>query len=289
LEGRVTAVHSSYCLVSTGDKTLRCAFRGRLRHGSVQVIPGDLVRLSQTGDENLIEEVLPRKNFLIRPQVANIDQVVVVTAVTRPPIDRVYLDRVLVHLESRDIEAVICLNKKDLEDPKEMQRLASVYEKAGYPVAITSAVTGDGLSDLVGLMGGKNVVLAGASGVGKSKIISALMDLEIDTGGLSKLRRGRHTTKGVTLYKIGRSAYLADTPGFSRLDIIDCEPFDLAYYYREMTELVPFCHFPRCLHKTEEQCAVRSALDEGKIAPERYETYLALLDECLEKEKRRYD
>jgi ribosome biogenesis GTPase len=288
LEGRVTAVHSSYCLVWVGGETVRCSLRGRLRHGSVQVIPGDLVRISRKKDQGLVEEVLPRKNSLIRPPVANIDRVVVVTAVTHPPIDLVYVDRILVHLESQDIDAVVCFNKVDIEDPDEVRRLSAVYEKAGYEVARTSAVTAEGLSDLVQRMQGRNVVFAGASGVGKSKILSSVTERDISTGRLSKIRRGRHTTKGVTLYPVEGGAFVADTPGFSRLDIVDCEPFSLGYYYREMIELAPLCHFPRCLHKTEELCAVREALAEGAIAPERYETYLSLLDECIEREKRKY-
>lgn len=285
----MTAVHSSYCLVSSGSETVRCAFRGRLRHGSVRVLAGDAVRLSTTRGENLIEEVLPRKNCLARPPIANVDRVVVMTAVTHPPIDPVYVDRLLVHLEARDIEAVVCLNKKDIEDGSEIARLTSAYKLAGYPVAVTSAVTGEGVPELVAMMSGASVVLAGPSGVGKSKVLSAIINSGIETGGLSRIRRGRHTTKGVTLYRVGESSFLADTPGFSRLDMIDCEPSDLAYYYKEMAEYVPLCRYPRCLHKTEEDCAVRKALCAGKISPLRYETYLALLDECLEKEKHKYE
>lgn len=289
MEGRVTAVHSSYCLVWAGESTVRCSLRGRLRHLSAQVTAGDLVRVSRRDGEYLIEEILPRKNFLIRPPVANVDLVVVVTAVTHPPIDLTYIDRILVHLESQDIDAVMCFNKADIEDPAEVRRLEDIYRKAGYDVVVTSALSGEGISELVGKMKGSNVVLAGASGVGKSKILSAITQEEISTGRLSKIRRGRHTTKGVTLYPVQGGAFIADTPGFSRLNVVECEPFTLAYYYREMMDLAPLCHFPRCLHKTEDSCAVREALSEGRIAPERYETYLALLDECLEREKHKYE
>jgi len=289
LQGRVTAVHSAYCLVWIEGSTVRCSLRGRFRHLSVRVTPGDLVRVSRKDGEHLIEEVLPRKNFLIRPPVANVDLAIVVTAVTHPPIDLTYMDRILVHVESQEIDSVVCFNKADIEDPGEIRRLASIYEKAGYAVVVASALTGQGIDELVEKMKGSNVVLAGASGVGKSKILSAITKQEVATGQLSKIRRGRHTTKGVTLYPVEGDAFIADTPGFSRLNVVECEPHDLGYYYREMADLVPLCHFPRCLHKTEDACAVREALAEGRLARERYETYLTLLEECLEREKYKYE
>ncbi len=289
MEARILAVHSAYCEAAAGTRTVRCSFRGRLRRESADVYAGDLVVLQDKGKDLVIDRVLQRKNLLPRPAVANVDEAIVVTAITRPPIDLLYVDRLLVHLESQDIEAVVCVNKTDIEDGREVARVRAIYEKAGYPTAETSAVTGFGLSGLVSAMQGKNVVLAGASGVGKSKILSALLEKELETGTLSRMSRGRHTTKGVTLYRVGETGFLADTPGFSRLDVIDCEPENLSYYYREMTELVPLCHYPRCLHKTEDLCEVRKALSEGRIGEERYRNYLSLLVESQERGKRKYE
>lgn len=248
-----------------------------------------MVGLLENGDELRIDRILPRKNVMVRPAVANVDQVIVVFAVTQPPLDLVYVDRLLVHLESLGIEGVVCVNKVDIEDRDRVSHLLEVYKRAGYVAVATSAVTGEGLSELAAAMQGRAVVLAGASGVGKSKILSAILNREIETGTLSRVSRGRHTTKGVNLYRIGESGFLADTPGFSRLDVITCEPSKLSYYYREMAELVPLCHYPRCLHKTEELCEVRKALSEGRIGEERYRTYLSLLEECQDKERRKYE
>lgn len=286
---RILSVHSSHCVAVSGSEAVRCSFRGRGRRESSDVYPGDLVELGQRGEDFVIERVSPRKNLLIRPQVANVDQVVLVTAITRPPYDLLYIDRVLVHLEARDIDAVICINKADVEDPAEVEHLRAIYSGAGYAVAVTSAMTGDGIPSLVQAIQGANAVLAGASGVGKSRILSRLTGNDLSTGELSRLGRGRHTTKGVTLYRVGESGYLADTPGFSKLDVVECEPEQLAYYYREMTELIPLCHYPRCLHKTEDLCEVRKALAEGKIGEERYRSYLSLLEECREKGKHKYE
>ena len=287
MEARILSVHSSYCQAVSGDRTLLCSFRGRLRRDGVEVHAGDLVELRKKGDDLVIDRVLDRKNLIERPLVANVDQAVVVTAITSPAIDLLYIDRILVHLEARDIDAVVCVNKSDIEDPGEIRRIAAIYRGAGYPVVVTSAVSGDGLPLLVSAVQGKNSVLAGASGVGKSKMLSALLGLDLATRTLSRLGRGRHTTKGVTLYRIGASGFLADTPGFSKLDAVDCEPEELSYYYREMAELVPLCHFPRCLHKTEDLCEVRKAVAEGRIGEERYRSYLSLLGERRDKERYR--
>lgn len=250
---------------------------------------GDIVDLLEKRADVVIDRVRDRKNLMIRPAVANVDQAVVVTAVTQPPIDLLYVDRLLVHLEAQDIEAAVCINKSDVEDRARVGWLRAVYEKAGYPVVVTSAVTCEGLESLVRVMQGKNVVLAGESGVGKSKILSALLNQNLLTAALSRQSHGRHTTKGVTLYRAGDSGFLADTPGFSKLDVIDCKPEDLGYYFREMTDLIPGCHFPRCLHRTEDLCEVRRALSEGRIGEERYRSYLGLLAECQMKEKRKYE
>jgi ribosome biogenesis GTPase len=289
LEARILAVHSAFCEAASGDRDLTCSFRGRLRRESADVYAGDLVEITEKGKDLVIDRVLQRKNLMPRPSVANVDKAVVVVTITEPPLDLMYLDRLLVHLESQDIEAVVCVNKADIEDPAEMSRVQRIYEGAGYPSVVTSARTGEGLPSLVEAMQGNVVVLAGASGVGKSKLLSALLQMELVTGTLSRRSRGRHTTKGVTLYRVGESGFLVDTPGFSKLDVIDCEPSNLSYYYREMTDLVPLCHYPRCLHKTEDLCEVRNALAEGRIGEERYRTYLSLLEECQGKEKRKYE
>lgn len=289
MEARILSVHSSYCDAAYGSENLRCSFRGRLRRENADVHAGDVVELQDKRGDLVIDHILERKNLLIRPAVANVDQAIVVTAMRQPPVDLIYIDRLLVHLESRDIEAVVCINKSDIEDAAEIGRVRAIYEKAGYPAVVTSAVTGDGLKSLSQVMQGRNVVLAGASGVGKSKILSSLLRLDLLTATLSRQSRGRHTTKGVTLYRVGDSGFLADTPGFSKLDVIDCEPEELCYYYREMTGLVPLCHFPRCLHKTEDLCEVRKAVSEGRIGEERYRSYLRLLGECQLKEKRKYE
>jgi len=289
LKGRVLAVHSSECTVALGEKTQSCKFRGRLRQEDTEICAGDVVEVSQVNGGFIVEKVLPRKNILIRPPVANVDQVVVVTAISKPPLDLLYIDRVLVHLEAQDISGIICVNKHDIEKAEDIEKVVRIYSSAGYPCVVTSAVTGYGMNNLAQYMEEKVTVLAGQSGTGKSKILSTLLGVGLLTGNLSRLGRGRHTTKGVKLFRTKQDGFVADTPGFSKIDLFEVEPHELGYYYPEMSRHAPSCHFPRCLHRTETRCAVKNAVDEGKIARERYENYLILLEECVERAKRRYE
>ncbi len=289
LEGRIIAVHSAFCIVASEGNDYRCVLRGRIRRETDQVFPGDLVTVDKKHGRFVIDRVHPRRNLLIRPPVANVDQMVVVTAITSPPKDTLGTDRLLVHGEMQGITGAICINKCDLEDPEEVSSLKEIYENAGYPVIVTSATEGKGLDELSESIEGTVFIVAGASGVGKSRILSKLLGIEIEVRKLGRTGRGRHTTKGVTLYKLGRSGFLADTPGFNKVTLPDCEPHELATYYPEMAQYTYSCYYPRCLHKTETLCQVKSALQEGKISPERYANYLVLLEECLEKEKRKYE
>lgn len=287
--GRVLSVHSSECKVDLGDEVVSCAFRGRLRLEYSQVHTGDIVHVTGSADSYLIEGIAERKNLLARPPIANVDQAIVVTAITQPPLDLAYVDRILVQLEHEAIEGVLCINKQDLEDEGEIARVERIYSDAGYRCVVTSAVTGKGLDKLADLFRGKVTVFAGQSGVGKSKLISALMGVRLLTDELSQGLRGRHTTKWVSLIRTPGNGYVADTPGFSRLDLVDVEPRELSFLYPEFREHAVLCHFPRCLHKTESRCAVLDALDRGQIPLERYDNYLMFLEELIERAKKKYE
>ncbi|HHY11705.1 MAG TPA: ribosome small subunit-dependent GTPase A [Firmicutes bacterium] len=283
------SVHSSECRVAIEEDIVSCTFRGRLRLGYSQVHAGDLVHVSQSAGAYVIDEIATRRNLLSRPPIANVDQAIVVTAITQPPLDLLYVDRILAQLEFEEIQGVICVNKQDIENEGEIGRVSRIYSSAGYKCVVTSAVTGYGLDGLAGLVRGKVTVFAGQSGAGKSKLISALMGVKLLTGQLSQGLRGRHTTRWVQLIRAPGDGYIADTPGFSRLDLVDVEPHELGFLYPEIKERAALCHFPRCLHKTESRCEVLDALSKGKIAQERYSNYLMLLEEATERAKRRYE
>lgn len=292
LEGRVLSVRCDGCLVSVGTDIFRCGWRGRLRYESQKVLAGDIVEIEGGSGAWVVSRVLPRKNALIRPPFANIDQVVVVLSVVEPEVDPVVADRLLVALERESIAGVVCINKCDLycdATADTARKVTEAYKIAGYPTVLTSAVTGQGLDRLAGFLRGKVTVLAGPSGVGKSLLISKLTGNPQVVGDLSKIGRGRHTTKWVSLLPVGDDGYLADTPGFQKVDLVDVEPERLSYLFREMAELAPLCRFPRCLHKTEPGCRVKEAVSEGAVAELRYENYLRLLEECLEAWKNRYE
>jgi ribosome biogenesis GTPase len=285
----VLSVHSSECRVDLGEEVVSCAFRGRLRLGYSQVHTGDIVHISRSADTCVIEGIAERKNLLVRPPIANVDQAIVVTAITEPPLDLAYIDRILVQLEYEDIQGVVCINKQDIEDEDEIARVEKIYSDAGYQCVVTSAVTGYGLDKLSDLFRDKVTVFAGQSGVGKSKLISALMGVKLLTGELSQGSRGRHTTKWVNLIQTPGNGYVADTPGFSRLDLADVEPHELSLLYPEFREHALSCHFPRCLHKTESRCMVLDALRKGQVPQERYDNYLMFLEELIERARRKYE
>lgn len=283
------SVHSSECKVAIGGKVVSCIFRGRLRLGCSQVHTGDLVRVTQSKGTYVIDEIVNRKNLLLRPPIANVDQAIVVTAITQPPLELAYVDRILVQLEFEEIDGVICINKQDIENEDAISKVVQIYTTAGYRCIVTSAKTGYGLDELAQLFHGKVTVFAGQSGTGKSELISAIVGVQLLTGELSHGLRGRHTTRWVKLLQAPGDGYIADTPGFSRLDLVDVEPHELGFLYREIEGYALLCHFPRCLHKTESKCEVRKALSSGKISPERYSNYLMLLEEAIERARTKYE
>ncbi|HHY69841.1 MAG TPA: ribosome small subunit-dependent GTPase A [Bacillota bacterium] len=286
MTGRILAVHSAECEVALEDKVVSCIMRGRLKAKDSSVYAGDIVTVSCLDGQYVIEEVHERRNLLIRPPVANVDQGILVTAVTQPPMSYLYMDRVLLQMEYEGVRGVVCVNKQDIEDPYEIERIVQVYSSAGYECVVTSALTGYGLEKLASILDDKVTVFAGQSGVGKSKLIGSLIGVDVLIGDLSNKGRGRHTTRWVKIFPIGDNGFVADTPGFSRIDLVPVEPHELGFLFPDIGKYAELCHFPRCLHKTEDKCAVKDAVSDGKISLQRYQSYINLLDEAME--QRRY-
>lgn len=268
-----------------------CKAKGVFRKEKIKPLVGDNVRIEILDEENKtgnIVEIFPRKNELIRPAVANIDQALVVFAVTKPTPHFNLLDRFLVMMERKGIPVVLCFNKKDIATSPEIAELEAIYEKCGYPIVFTSALEQENIEEIRRLLLKKTTAIAGPSGVGKSSLINLLQNqVQMETGTISrKIERGKHTTRHSELIAVDADSYIMDTPGFSSLYVNDFEKEELKYYFREFASYEGQCRFQGCDHVHEPGCAVKEALEEGKIHPIRYKNYLEMYTEL--KEKKRY-
>ncbi len=288
-EGIILKGYSGFYYVQAGEKLWECSLRGRFRLHAQDFLPGDRVKISPLkGHKGVIEEVLPRTNALVRPPVANVEQVIVVFALVTPQPDRNLLDRILIQAEAAGVNPVVCFNKADLALPPETDAAVELYRSIGYEVILVSAKSGQGVEELRRVLEGKTSVFAGPSGVGKSSLLNAVHPgLQLKTGEVSaKLRRGRHTTRHVELIPLDGGGLVADTPGFSSLDLPPMQREELSRFFPEFLEHAPQCKFSTCLHRLEPQCAVKAAVELGRIDSKRYADYLAFLTEVIEQERR---
>lgn len=264
------------------EESVKCAARGIFRNRGISPVAGDRV-LVETGEnsEPVISEIRERKNFLVRPPLANLDKIVFVNSVAEPAVNRFILDKLVAIADSKGIEPVIVFTKIDLETAGE---LPGIYRGIGIDVCAVDNLTGEGADEVRKLVEGGITAFVGNSGVGKSSLLNALYpELALETAHISKkLGRGRHTTRQVELFALG-GGYIADTPGFST---VDTERYcripkgELDGAFREFGEYLGECAFANCAHVKEKGCAVRAAVEEGKIAVSRYESYLRMFEEA---------
>lgn len=296
--GLITKALSGYYYVLPDDgeqSVIQCRARGIFKKRGLTPLVGDRVVYSMASDdEGTVDELLPRKSELIRPPIANVDTALLVFAVTQPDISLALLDKFLVHTERAKLRTILCLTKSDLlaDDPELAQRidtLSAAYEAMGYAVLRCSAVSGEGLTAVSDALRGCMTVFSGQSGVGKSSLLNQLVPgINLETGEISnRLGRGRHTTRHVELIAHPDGGFIADTPGFSQLDFADIEAEELSLYFAEMAPLMEACKFRGCLHLSEPDCAVRAALQEGRIQHSRYDHYAQFVQEIRDR-KRRY-
>jgi len=302
-EGLIVKALSGFYYVQPdgADGVVACRARGLFKKQGISPLVGDKVRYEQKEDgsgEGTVIELHPRSTSLVRPPIANVDTALIVFAVTRPDINRTLLDKFLTLSELSGLQSVICFTKSDLLDvPSEdaealknqVEQLRNLYERIGYPVFLTSIRAGTGFEPLLSALEGRITVIAGQSGVGKSSLLNRLIPgLTLETNEISeKLGRGKHTTRHVELFRIGRKGWLADTPGFSQLELPDVEPERLSEAFPEIAEASAGCKFRGCLHLKEPGCKVREAVETGEIDGERYEHYADFVTELRDR-KRRY-
>lgn len=267
-----------------------CKAKGIFRNKKIKPSVGDDVEFEITDSAVLtgnITAVHERKNTLIRPAVTNVDQAVIIFALSEPEPNFNLLDRFLIMMAMQGVSTIICLNKSDLKDASYGEEKKSIYEQAGYRVVICSTYDGSGMDALRELIHGKTTVFAGPSGVGKSSILNSLKpEAEVKTGNLSeKIKRGKHTTRHSELIWIKNDTYIMDTPGFSSLYIPDMEEAELKEYYGEFSLYSPGCRYNGCLHINEPDCKVKLALEEGFISRLRYDNYIQLYNEIKNRRK----
>ena len=284
-----------FLLRKTGRRrdVLQCRARGIFKKKGITPLVGDRViyEVEKTGEGTVIE-IEPRSSELVRPPIANVDTVVLVFSVAEPEVSVKLLDRFLVHTELSGLETLICFSKHDLSKRNvSLPQAVKKYEQIGYEVLITSAKERVGTDELMKRLVGHISVFAGQSGVGKSTLLNAMVPgLNSQTNVISrKLGRGRHTTRHVELIALPEGGWIADTPGFSQLDLDHLEPEQLALGFREFQQPnVAPCKFRGCLHTGEPGCGVKIATEAGQIDRLRYEHYEQFLQELQEvREKRR--
>ena len=292
MQGKIVKGIGGFYYVNTGEGEIyECRARGIFRKEGKKPLVGDNVEIEvldgQEKTGNLVE-ILPRKNRLIRPEVANVDQALVLFAAADPKPNLNLLDRFLILMEQQQVPVTICFNKADLLEGGELDLLKQGYEAGDYPVHILSVRQQQGMEEIRSLLTGKTTVMAGPSGVGKSSLLNEVKpDARMETGEVSqKIKRGRHTTRHSEFFQIGPDSYLMDTPGFSSIYLEDIDPGELQAYFPEFRPLAGQCRFTGCAHVGERDCGVKTALEEGKISRTRYENYVLLYQEL--KEKRRY-
>lgn len=224
-----------------------------------------------------IEKHLP----LVRRLSRNLDQLLIVSSFVSPPVKLGLIDRLLVVAELEEVEPIICLNKSDLVvDPTEIDVISAIYKNIGYKIIVTSAKTGKGTKELLKLIQNKRSALSGHSGVGKSSLLNKMKpDLNISTGDVSDWsNKGIHTTTQVTTYRLDENTELIDLPGLKKLDFIDIHKTEARYYFREFNNFAEDCKFTDCLHSTEHKCAVKKAVEDGKVSSFRYKSYLNFIE-----------
>ena len=285
-KGQIFKIHSDFYYVYSENKTYECKIREVLKKQKQKIFVGDYVEFSS----GAIEKILPRKNFITRPTVANIDRVIIISAVKEPELNFSQLNRYIAFAKHHNLEAVLCFNKNDLSnDDSTIEKVFSIYEPLGYDILFTSAKEGLGIEEFKEILNGKTSVLCGSSGVGKTSLINAVApNLNLRTKEVSeKTQRGTHTTRHCEIISLGDNSRIVDTPGFSNLKFDFIMPNEVDLLFPEIARYKQYCKFQDCLHINESNCAVKTHLDT--IDETRYSSYLEFVDEAKEyKEKVKY-
>ena len=282
-KGQIYKIHSDFYYVNFNGSNYECKLREVLKKQKQTIVVGDYVEF----ENGAIISVLPKNNYIPRPNVANIDQIVIVSAVKEPELDFKQLNRYICFAKYYDIPAKLCFNKSDLSsDDSTIEKVFQIYEPLGYDIVFTSAKENDGIEDFKEILENKISVLCGNSGVGKSSLINSINpEFNLRTKSVSeKTERGTHTTRHCEIISVTNNTKIVDTPGFSNLKFDFLMPAQVGNLFDEIKQYKGYCKFANCLHETETGCAVLENLDEIDIS--RYESYLAFVNEAKEYKER---
>ena len=291
MQGIIIGNISNTYKIKTESQEYEAYARGKFKNEEITPLVGDKVEIEIT-DENkkiaVIEKILPRKNEIKRPKMANIDQIIFIISTKNPKPDLLMLDKQLAYVEKLKIEPIILINKIDLQDT--YKTIQELYTQIGYKVIVTSAKQEIGINEVKQTLKDKISVFSGNSGVGKSSIINAIFGgNKTQEGEIShKNKKGKNTTTDTKLYELDKNTYIADTPGFSTFDLTELESGDLDKYFIEFIPYIEECEYIGCNHLKEQECGIKKATSENKIPKERYERYCKIYQSLKEKEARKW-
>jgi ribosome biogenesis GTPase len=289
MKGKIIKAMAGFYHVYSEEKVYLTKPRGLFRLENITPAVGDWVdfEADEIHMEGTITKIYPRQNILRRPRVSNVTMTLIVFSLKDPAPDYLLIDKLICNALAQGITPMLVFNKSDL-DNEEIERAKTIYSLSPLALHFISAFSGEGVEELRASLSGGTHVVAGPSGTGKSSLLNAIgVEKELEVGEISaKLRRGRHTTRHVQLLPIGDETFIVDTPGFTNLALDqDIDPLMLRECYEEFLPFSEDCRYDNCLHGPEPQCGVKEALEQGRIRPERYENYLALLEEVKERKE----
>lgn len=293
MEGLIIENKANLYKVKVDEKEYIATARGKFKNDNFTPVVGDTAIVSILDEDKktaVIEDVQERKTYIKRPKLANITQIIFVVSSKHPKPDLLLLDKQLAFAEYLKIKPIIVLNKIDLDDKQEFINISRTYESIGYKVIQTDAKIGIGIEELLLELKNNVSAFSGNSGVGKSTLINNLFKTNItEEGEISlKNKRGKNTTTDIKLYELDNDTYIADTPGFSTFDVYEIPYRELDKYFIEFRNSVDRCRYIGCSHIKEEECGIKSDLNEGKISKTRYENYVKIYDELKDKEEHKW-